>query len=120
MEGPVYRKSIEFAISLISLYKEMLRNQEYIISKQLIRAGTSIGANVQEATSAQSRRDFINKMSIAAKEAKETRYWLIVLSEGKLINFDYSKLLGDIDEIIKILSKIIITAKNNLNTKLKN
>jgi four helix bundle protein len=54
-------------------------------------------------------------MSIAAKEAKETRYWLILLSEGKLINFDYSKMLSDIEEIIKILSKIIITAKNNLN-----
>ena len=118
--GTYYKKTIEFSINLISLYKELLRNNEYIISKQLMRAGTSIGANAQEATSAQSRRDFISKMSIAAKEAKETRYWLIVLSEGKLINFDYAKLLGDIDEIIKILSNIIITAKNNLNTKLKN
>jgi four helix bundle protein len=115
MEGPIYRKTIEFSINLLSLYKELERNKEYIISKQLMRAGTSIGANVQEATSAQSRRDFINKMSIAAKEAKEARYWLILLSEGELINFDYSKLLSEIDEIIKILSKIIITAKNNLN-----
>lgn len=120
MEGPIYRKSIEFSINLLGLYKELLRNQEYIISKQLLRAGTSIGANIQEATSAQSRRDFINKMSIAAKEAKETRYWLIILSEGKVINYNFLNLLNDIEEIIKILSKIIITAKNNLNTKLNN
>ena len=120
MEGPVYSKTIKFSISLISLYKELLRNQEYVISRQLLRSGTSVGANVQEATSAQSRRDFINKMSIAAKEAKETRYWLIILSEGKVINFDFSILLSEIEEIIKILSKIIITAKNNLNIKTKN
>ena len=120
MEGPIYKKTIEFSINLISLYKELLRNSEYIISKQLMRSGTSIGANVQEATSAQSRRDFINKISIAAKEAKETRYWLIILSECNVVSYDYSKLLYEIEEIIKILSKIILTAKNNLNTKLKN
>ena len=93
----------------------MLNNHEFILSKQLIRSATSIGANVQEATSAQSRRDFINKMSIAAKEAKETKYWLILISEGKLIAYDFAHLLSEIDEILKILSKIIITAKNNLS-----
>lgn len=78
MEGPIYRKTIEFSIKLLELYKDLLKNHEYIISRQVIRSGTSIGANVQEATAAQSRRDFINKMSIAAKEAKETRYWLTI------------------------------------------
>lgn len=79
MEGPIYSKTIKFSVRLIPLYKKLLENHEYIISRQLMRSGTSVGANVQEATAAQSRRDFINKMSIAAKEAKETRYWLIIL-----------------------------------------
>lgn len=120
MEGPIYRKTIEFSIKLLELYKDLLKNHEYIISRQVIRSGTSIGANVQEATAAQSRRDYINKMSIAAKEAKETRYWLTILSEGKLIDYEFDDLLTEIDEIIKILSKIIITAKNNLGKKISN
>ena len=120
MEGPIYKKTIEFSIELMDLYKELLKDHEYILSRQVIRAGTSIGANVQEATAAQSRRDFINKMSIAAKEAKETRYWLTVLSEGKLIEYNFDSLLTEIDEIIKILSKIIITAKNNLGKNISN
>lgn len=120
MEGPIYSKTIKFSVRLIPLYKKLLENHEYIISRQLMRSGTSVGANVQEATAAQSRRDFINKMSIAAKEAKETRYWLIILSEGNMIEYDFPQLLGEIDEIIKILSKIIITAKNNLGKKISN
>jgi four helix bundle protein len=115
MEGPIYKKTIKFSISLISLYKLLILNKEYIISRQLLRSGTSIGANVQEATAAQSRKDFINKMSIAAKEAKETRYWLIILSEGQMADYDFQHLLLEIDEIIKILSKIIITSKTNMN-----
>ncbi len=117
MEGPVYRKSIEFSIQVIGLYKEMIKNQEHIISKQLLKSGTSIGANVHEATSAQSKKDFINKMSIALNEAKETRYWLIILSEGNLVSYNFSGLLGLVDELIKIISKIIITSKNNLINK---
>jgi four helix bundle protein len=120
MEGPIYSKTIRFSVSLIPLYKELLNNHEYIISRQLMRSGTSVGANVQEATAAQSRRDFISKMSIAAKEAKETRYWLIILSKGNLIEYDFTQQLAEIDEIIKILSKIIITAKNNLGKKISN
>ena len=114
MEGPIYKKTVEFSIELLPLYKTLLDIHEYIISRQLIRSGTSIGANVQEATAAQSRRDFISKMSIAAKEAKETKYWLILLSEGNLVEYDFSHLLSEIEEIIKILSKILITAKSNL------
>jgi four helix bundle protein len=115
MDGPVYQKTIEFSISLISLYKHLINKKEYIISKQLLRSGTSIGANVHEATSAQSRKDFISKMSIAAKEAKETRYWLIIMSEGKMVEYDYQPLLAAVEEIIKILGKIIITSKTNFN-----
>ena len=114
MEGPVYNKTIEFSVRLIGLYKELIQNKEFIISRQLLRSGTSIGANVHEAASAQSRKDFISKMSIALKEARETKYWLIVLSEGKMINFDLTYLLDDIEEIIKIISKIVISSKHNL------
>ena len=116
MEGPVYQKTIDFSVRLIGLYKELVQNKEFIISRQLLRSGTSIGANVHEAASAQSRKDFISKMSIALKEARETKYWLIVLSEGKLINFDLTHLLDDIEEIIKIISKIVISSKHNLTT----
>lgn len=115
MEGPIYSKTIEFSINLISLYKALLQNKEFLISNQLLRSGTSIGANVHEATAAQSRKDLINKMSIAAKEAKETRYWLIILSKGNMISYDFEELLNEIEVIIKILSRIIITSKTNLS-----
>lgn len=114
MEGPIYNKTIEFSVKLIGFYKELIMNKEYVISKQLLRSGTSIGANVHEAASAQSRKDFINKMTIALKEAKETRYWLIILSKAEIINTDISELLQENESIIKILSRIIITAKHNL------
>jgi len=114
MKGPVYKKTMEFSILIIGIYRELNQNQEYVISKQLLRSGTSIGANVNEAGSAQSRKDFISKMSIALKEAKETRYWLLLISESKLISKDLSGLLNEAEEIIKIISKIIITSKKNL------
>ena len=117
MEGPVYQKTIDFSVRLIGLYKELIQNKEFIISRQLLRSGTSIGANVHEAGSAQSRKDFISKMSIALKEARETKYWLIVLAGGKLINFDLTNLLDDVEELIKIISKIVISSKHNLTTK---
>jgi len=115
MQGPIYQKTTDFSIKVIGLYRELTQNQEYVISKQVLRSGTSIGANVNEAASAQSKKDFISKMSIALKEAKETRYWLIILSEGGLAKRDLSSLKDEIEVIIKLLSKIIITTKNNLN-----
>jgi four helix bundle protein len=114
MNGPIYIKTVEFSVKVVGLHGELRKNHEFVISEQLLRAGTSIGANVNEAASAQSRKDFISKMSIAQKEARETKYWLTILSESKRINPDQAKLLDDIEEIIKIISKIIITAKNNL------
>jgi four helix bundle protein len=114
MEGPIYNKTIEFSVNLITFFKDLEKNREFILSKQLLRSGTSIGANVHEAASAQSRKDFINKMSIALKEAKETRYWLIILSKSEMVKLDVSDLLNDNEEIIRILSRIIISAKHNL------
>jgi len=76
MRNIIKEKSFRFALNIVRLYKELAAKHEFIISKQLLRSWASIGANVKEATAAQSRKDFISKMSIASKEARETVYWL--------------------------------------------
>ena len=86
-DNTVQQKSYAFALSVIALYRELLLKNEFVLSKQLLRAGTSIGANVEEALAGQSRADFLCKMSIASKEAREARYWL---SDGSEINSHFS------------------------------
>ncbi|UEG49525.1 four helix bundle protein [Ferruginibacter lapsinanis] len=103
--------SLEFALSIIK-YAELLdANRKYVISKQLLRSGTSIGANVKEAQSAESRNDFIHKIKIAAKEAEETEYWLLLCrsSEGYP---DCEELSNKCISIKKVLSKIIASSKS--------
>jgi len=78
-------KSFDFALRIIELYKQMTAQHEYVLSKQLIRSATSIGANVEEATAAISKKDFAAKMSIASKEARETRYWLRLIDKSQLV-----------------------------------
>lgn len=107
----IVTKTFEFALKVIELYKQLLSENEYIISKQLLKSGTSIGANVEEAIAAQSRKDFVSKMSIASKEARETDYWLRLLKESNLTQISVEALIKDINDIINILSKIIITTK---------
>jgi len=80
----VLNKSFDFALEIIELYKMLKSKNEFVISKQLLRSGTSIGANVEEATASQSKKDFATKMSIASKEARETRYWLRLLIKANL------------------------------------
>ena len=75
----IRNKSFEFSIKIIKLYKELLSEKEYVISRQLLKSSTSIGANVEEALAGQTKRDFIAKMAISSKEARETRYWLRLL-----------------------------------------
>lgn len=75
-ENLIANKTFDFALSIIDLYIKLKKENEFIISKQIMRSGTSIGANVEEAIAAQSKKDFINKLSIASKEARETKYWL--------------------------------------------
>jgi len=108
-ENKILELSFEFSLQIIQLYKILVEKKEFVLSKQLLRSGTSIGANVEEAIAAQSRKDFISKMSIASKEARETRYWLRLLDKSKLVNIDYSDYLNGVEHIINILTKIVKT-----------
>lgn len=112
-ESVIAKKSYAFALDIISLYKILIGDKkEFVLSKQLIRAGTSVGANINEAVCAQSKRDFVHKLSIALKEARETLYWLNLLKDSDYINRDlYQKLSLQCIELNKILSSIILTNK---------
>ena len=105
---------------IIRLYKYLKdENKEFIMSKQLLRSGTSIGANIVESQSAQSSADFIHKLEIALKEAKETHYWLEKLFAGEYINdVGYQSMSNDNIEIIKLLTSIIVTKKKNMRSGL--
>lgn len=108
----VQDKSFAFALLVVELYKKLIEQREFVLSKQLLRSGTSIGANVEEATAGQSRKDFIPKMAVASKEARETRYWLRLLKESKLADVDTSKALRDVEEIIRQLTAIVKTTQS--------
>ena len=110
-ENLIEQKTFEFALDIIRAYKEMLNQKEFILSKQLLRSGTSIGANVQEAQAAISKRDFTAKMSISSKEARETRYWLLLIKYSDLVDLETNGLLNEIDQIIKLLTSIIKTSQ---------
>jgi four helix bundle protein len=112
-ESIIQKKSYDFALEIVRLYKDLTTFQkEYVLSKQLLRSGTSIGANVNEALSAQSKRDFIHKLSIALKEAREISYWLNLLKDSDFITLSVFNTLNKYcTEIIKILSSIILTTK---------
>jgi len=104
-------KTFDFALNIINLYTQLKRENEFIISKQLLRCGTSIGANVEEAIAAQSRKDFISKMSIASKEARETKYWLRLLDKSYITQIPVNGYLVEIEHIINIITKIIKTSQ---------
>ena len=112
-ESIIQRRSFEFALEIIRICRTIQNQHEYVISKQLMRSGTSIGANVEEASAGQSRKDFLPKMCIASKEARETRYWIRLLRESKLIELDLSKELQEIEEIIRILTSIVKTTSES-------
>ena len=109
----VYNKSFGFAIKIVEVYKYLsIEKREFVMSKQLLKCGTSIGANVAEAAKGQSGKDFVSKMSIALKEANECLYWIELLSAtGFLTEDKVSNLSDECDEIIKILSSIILSMK---------
>ena len=110
----IQSKSFEFSLSIISLYKLLQNEREYIVSKQLLRSATSIGANIEEAIGGQSKRDFLAKVSISLKEARETRYWLRLLQVSELTQIDVSNYQKEILSIINILSSIVKTTKTRI------
>ena len=114
-ENIIADKSFDFAVRIVNLYKYLSNEQkEYVLSKQLLRSGTSIGANVSEAERAQSKADFISKMSIALKEANETNYWLKLLYITDYLNkSQYDSINTDINELISILIAICKTSNSN-------
>ena len=108
-------KSFSFAIRIVNLCKELKSRGEYVMSKQILRFGTSIGANIREAKNAESKADFIHKMSISQKETDETLYWLELLNATNYIsNEEFSSIGSDGIEVLKLTKSIIIKTKNNL------
>jgi len=113
----VLDKSIDFALHIIKIYKFLIDDKkEYVLSKQLLRSGTAIGALIKESEHAQSKADFLNKVNIALKEANETEYWLDLLNRSEYIdNIKYNQVKPKIDELLKLLTSIVKTTKINLN-----
>ncbi|MHA7831170.1 MAG: four helix bundle protein [Flagellimonas sp.] len=110
----IEERSFQFSLRIIKLVKDLKSNKEYIFADQLLRSSTSIGANVAEAGAGQSKKDFISKMAIASKEARETRYWLKLIKEANLSQLELSEYLNEIDQIIKILTKIVKTSQKSI------
>ncbi|MBI5808597.1 MAG: four helix bundle protein [Ignavibacteriales bacterium] len=114
--NPILEKSFDFAVKITKYYVESIK-KDYLLKdilRQLLRSGTSIGANVSESQEAVSKKDFINKLSIALKEAKETEYWLKILFQSCIINENlYNELINECHQIIRILVSILKKLKEN-------
>ena len=120
MQSVLYDKSFEFAVLVVDTAKKLMNRRLYVLSNQILRSGTAIGANLAEAQYAQSKPDFVSKASIALKEASETKYWLKLFEATGDIGLDEAEMLIDkVDELIRMLTSSIKTAKINMD-KLKN
>ena len=106
----IVEKSFQFALKIVDYCELLEENRKFVIARQLLKSGTSVGANVREAQNAESKADFIHKIKIAAKEAEETEYWLLICKHSPSYPFE-EQLLIEVQEIIKILSKIISSSK---------
>lgn len=111
-ESIIKNKSFDFALQIIALYKILQEQKEFVLSRQLLRSSTSIGANVNEALAGESRADFVHKMAIASKEARETLYWLELLDKSQMVNYDFKTHIQHCEELVKILTSIVKTTKN--------
>jgi len=113
----ILEKAFDFAVRIVKLYKYLCEDKkEYVLSKQLLRSGTSIGANINEAQAGQSKADFIAKMSISSKEARESKYWIDLLIKTDYLNIDDQhtrSLQKDIEEIMKLLTSIVKSSQGN-------
>jgi four helix bundle protein len=114
----VLEKSFAFAVGIVKTDRRLqLDRREWVLSKQLIRSGTSIGANIEEAIAAQSKKDFLSKMSIALKEARETHYWLRVIRDSGVANsVEVEAHIPACQELVRLLSSITLTTRDNLGT----
>ncbi|MBN1115573.1 MAG: four helix bundle protein [Bacteroidales bacterium] len=113
-DNVILDKTYAFALKIVKLYLQLKKDNEFILSRQLVKSSTSIGANSEEGAAAQSKNDFISKFSIALKEARESRYWLRLLRDSELIDINYADILiEECNEIIRIITSIIKTARNN-------
>ena len=112
----IRNRSYAFAVRIVNLYKYLAESKrEFVLSKQVLRSGTSIGAMVKESEHAESKADFIHELSIALKEANETEYWLMLLKDTNYLNLlEYEGIKNDISELIKLLASIIKTSKSKV------
>ena len=116
MKNIISEKSYSFAICIVKLYKfQIEKKKEYILSKQILRSGTAIGALVRESEHAQSKADFLNKMNVALKEANETEYWLMPLKDTDFITAkQFESIHADCSEVLKLLASIVKSSKESL------
>ena len=113
-ENPILELSFKFALEIIEFTETLEEKKKFVLSRQVLRSGTSIGANIREAQSSESKLDFIHKMKIASKEAEETEYWLMLCKHSP--NYPSNeKLIDKVKELQKLLSSIVFTAKNHLH-----
>ena len=113
-DSPIQKKSYTFSLSIVKLCRKLKNKNEFVLATQILKSGTSIGANVEEAVGAQSRKDFFMKITIAYKEARETNYWLRILKDSDYIsNSDALDLINDVQELLKLLGTIQKTVKRN-------
>lgn len=118
VESLIKKRSYEFALKIIDLHKKLISKNEYVLSKQLLKAGTSIGANIEEALAGQSRADFLSKMSIASKEARESNYWLRLIRDSKTVDANIVEpLLAESSELVRMLTSIVKTTSSNAKPK---
>jgi len=117
----IRERAYAFSLDIIRLYQQIKARNEFVLSKQLLRSGTSIGANIEEASAAQSRKDFIAKMSVASKEARETLYWLRVLRDSNICPLkELAGMIEESQEIIKMLTAIVKTSQTKKQFKTNN
>lgn len=112
-ENIIIDKTLKFSLLAIEFYKKMVSQNEFVLSKQFLRSATSIGANVNEASAAQTKKDFIAKMAIASKEARESKYWLTLIEKSQIVSIECKDIINENDEIIRILTAIVKTAQTN-------
>ena len=115
-DNVILDKSFEFSLMILKIYQKLKSKSEFDVARQLLRAGTSIGANVEESLAAYSRKDFNYKMGIASREARETRYWMRLIQKGKILTIP-KEYFNEIDEINSILTSIVKTTSESLNKK---